>query len=297
MWAVLGLVSVDVLSVSVNGVTDGEHVLPTHQVTAEVKDNQGAAVKSVELRVDDLVVKTVTGGSLAYTWDTKGLADGAHTLDVIATNSKGLSSRRRLEVYAGNTFLMQLGSRFTDEGTQLTARDIVPEGIAGQVVLRVFPDEGKGTATAIFTSTQVARHGATAFVFGGKGKDGKPFATGRYRAELAFVDAKGVEVQHESLVFVHDSPEAQRARYAEVQGKLDLARDGDNAANAQVDLVDDQGKVVQTVKTNADGQYRFKSVSGGNYKVRFAKQGFKAEEKPVAAAPGAPAAKVDSSLH
>jgi squalene-hopene/tetraprenyl-beta-curcumene cyclase len=297
MWAVLGLVSVDVLSVSISGISDGEHVLPAHELKLEAKDNQGAAVKSVELRVDDLVVKKGEGASLAYTWKTDELKDGAHTLDVIATNAKGQVSRRRLEVFAGNLYLTQLGSRFTDEGTQITARDIVPEGTSGQVVLRVFADEAKAGSPPVYTSTQAARHGATAFVFGGKGKDGKPFASGRYRAELAFVDARGVEVQREALVFVHDSPEAQKAKYAEIQGKLELARDGDKAANAQVELVDGSGRVVQSVKSNADGQYRFKSVSNGDYKVRFTKSGFAAEEKPVKAAAGAPAASVDSSFH
>jgi squalene-hopene/tetraprenyl-beta-curcumene cyclase len=253
-------------------------------------------VKSVELRIDDLVVKTVAGGALAYTWRTQGLKDGLHTVDAIATNAKGQVSRRRLEVYGGNVFLTQLGSRFTDEGTQVTARDLAPEGTVGQVVLRVFPDEGGARATPVYSSTQAARHGATAFVFGGKGADGKPFAPGRYRAELAFVDGRGLEVQRETLVFVHDSPEAQRARYAEIQGKLELARDGDRAANAQVELVDDAGNVVQRVSSNASGQYRFKSVSGGKYKVRIQKEGFAAEEKPVQAAAGAPAASVDSSL-
>jgi Carboxypeptidase regulatory-like domain/Squalene-hopene cyclase C-terminal domain/Bacterial Ig domain len=296
LWAVLGLVSVDVLSISVAGVVDGERVLPTQEVTVEAKDNQGAAVKSVELRLDDLVVKTQAGGRLTYTWATKGLKDGLHTVDVLATNAGGRTSRRRLEVYAGNLFLTQLGSRYTDEGTQLTLRDLAPEGTAGQVVLRVFPDEGAAAKGPVFSSTQAARHGATAFVFGGKGQDGKPFAPGRYRAELAFADASGREVQNESLVFVHASPEAQRARYAEIEGKLELARDGDRAANAEVELVDDQGRTVQKVKSNAEGQYRFKSVSGGQYHVRFKKDGFAADEKAVQASAGAPAAPVNSSF-
>lgn len=297
MWAVLGLVSVDVLSVSLKGLEDGEHVLPTHTLVVEAKDNQGTQVKSLELRVDDLVRASASGPTLSHTWKTDGLKDGLHTVDVVATNAKGQTSRRRLEVYAGNTYLTQLGSRFTDEGTQLTARDIVPEGTAGQVVLRVFTDEAKAGAPPVYTSTQAARHGATAFVFGGKDKAGKPFAAGRYRAELTFVDGKGAEVQHESLVFVHDTPQAQRAKYAEIQGSLGFERDGASAANADVDLVDEQGRVVQHVKSNAQGKYRFKSVSGGNYKVRFRKDGFSSKEAEVKAAPGAPAASADSSFH
>ena len=57
------------------------------------------------------------------------------------------------------------------------------------------------------------------------------------------------------------------------------------------ELVDAQGRVVQTVVTTNTGNYRFRNVDGGNYKVRAAKQGFKAVETEVHAAPAAPAAK------
>lgn len=96
---------------------------------------------------------------------------------------------------------------------------------------------------------------------------------------------------------MHDTPEAQSARYAEVQGKLDLSRDGSGAANAEVDLVDERGNVVQSVRSNAAGQYRFKSLDSGKYKVRVRKDGFAAQEASVDAKAGAPAAAAPVSLH
>jgi squalene-hopene/tetraprenyl-beta-curcumene cyclase len=296
MWGVLGLVSVDVLSVTVKGVSDGEHVTAKPQVTIEARDNQGSAVKQVELRIDDVVVKKADGGKLDYAWTTDGLKEGLHTVDAVATNAKGQTTRRRLEVYAGNVFLTQLGTRFTDGGTQITLRDIAPEGRTGTVAVTVFGDEGKEHAQ-VFEQTVPSAHGPLAFFFNGKAKDGKPLASGRYRAEVRFLDDAGHPLQSAETVFVQDSPEAQQARYAEVAGKLALDRDGAEAANAEVELVDDKGQVVQRAHSNEAGQYRFKGVSSGKYKVRFAKEGFAAPAVSVDAAAGAPAAKADSSFH
>lgn len=293
MWAVLGLVSVDVISLAITGVTDGERVNASMPITLTAKDNTGAAVKSLELRVDDVVVKKVDGGALDFTWNTSGLSSGKHTLDAVAVNAKGTSSRRRVEVYAGNVFLTEFGTRFTNEGTQVTMRDIAPDALGGAVKLEVSTEAGK----SVFTQKLPSRHGALAFVFGGKGADGKPFIAGRYKAVLSFLNEKGEALQIEPLVFVHDSLEAQQARYAEVQGRLDLARDGAGAANAEVELVDDLGNVVQRTRSNADGQYRFKSLDSGKYKVRVKKDGFKAEEAAVDAKAGAAPAAASISIH
>jgi squalene-hopene/tetraprenyl-beta-curcumene cyclase len=297
MWGVLGLVSVDVVSIAVKGVTDSEHVTPSMPLAIEAKDNSGAEVKTVEVLVDDLPAKKVNGGALSFSWDTTALKTGKHTLDVVATNAKGQTSRRRFEVYAGDLFLLELGSRFTNEGTQLTLRNIAPEGTKGAVTLEVRSAEKAGSGPVVFTQKQASGHGAMAFVFGGKGQDGKALATGRYEAKVSFVDEQGVARQTETLVFVHDTPEAQRERYAEVEGRLDLSRDGSSAANAEVELVDDQGNVVQRSVSNAAGQYRFKSVDSGKYKVRVKKDGFRAAEAAVEAKAGAAPAAAPVSLH
>ena len=297
MWGVMGLVSVDVVSIAVKGLTDGEHVTPMMELFVKATDNSGAEVKQVEVLVDDLSTKKAKGSELGFTWSTKDLKTGKHTVDVVAENGKGQQSRRRFEVYAGDLFLLELGSRFTNEGTQVTLRNIAPEAVKGQVKLEVRSAEKDAKTDVAYTSTQASTHGAMAFVFGGKGKDGKPFAAGRYEAKLSFVGDDGQTKQTETLVFVHDTAEAQRARYAEVEGKLDLSRDGSGAANAQVDLVDDQGRVVQSVSSNAAGNYRFKGVDSGKYKVRVRKDGFKAEEANVDAKAGAPAAAAPVSLH
>lgn len=291
MWAVLGLVSTDVLSVAVKGVQDGEHVAAVHEVVITADDNKGAGVAKVELFIDDVKVGAAKGGQLVHVWKTAGLKDGRHTVDAVATNAKGQVSRRRLEVYAGDVFFSQLGTRFGPEGTQVNMRGIGPKDAKGSLRLRVFSTSLKdGTPVAdkgVFETSMPLAPGALAFTWAGKDQKGKALANGRYFAEVAFIDAAGKERQKDQTLFNHDDPEAARRQFAEVAGKLDLSRDGSGAANAMVDLVDDRGRVVQSVQSNEAGQYRFKNVDKGAYKVRARKDGFAAKEAEVQAAPGA----------
>jgi hypothetical protein len=83
--------------------------------------------------------------------------------------------------------------------------------------------------------------------------------------------------------FVRGTEASQRANYGEVQGQLALP-DGAAAANAPVELVDDDGNVMQKTRTTASGQYRFKGVDAGKYKLRVAKKGFEKLEAPVSTA-------------
>lgn len=293
LWAVLGLVSVDVVSVTVSGIQDGEHVAPTQTIQVEARDNEGKGIQKVVLLINDRPVQTTQGGKLSYTWDTKGLSDGKHTVDVAATNAKGQVSRRRLEVYAGNVFLTSLGSRFSANGTELATRNIAPKDRAGKVELRVraadMKDGQPQPGAEVFKETRPSTQGPVTFTFGGKGKDGKPLSTGRYFAEFSFVDEKGAVLQQERLLFTHDTPESQYAQFGEVKGGLALGN-GQQASNAIVELVDGKGRVVQSTRSNEAGQWRFKSVDKGEYKVRVRKEGFKDAEMPVNSAPASEAA-------
>lgn len=290
MWAVLGLVSTDVLSVAVKGIQDGMHVDPVHELTIDAEDNQKGSVAKVELFVDDVLVKSVKEKRLKHTFKTAGMKDGLHTLDAVATNAKGQVSRRRLQVYAGNVFFLGLGTRFTDEGTQVSVRGIAAFD-QGQLELKVFKAEMKNGSPVPGAQVQLSKLtaglGPLAFMFNAKDKAGKAMPTGRYFAEVAYVDAKGTALQKESTLFTHDTLEAQKQRFAEVAGKLELKRDGLSATNAEVELVDDSGNVVQRTVSNEAGQYRFKSVDQGKYKVRIRKDGFERQELDIKAAAGA----------
>lgn len=294
MWGVLGLVSVDVMSVSVAGLTDGQHVGGVQKLDLEAKDNQAGGLSKVELWVDDRLVEAACGGKLSVAWDTGKLSEGKHLVDAVATNLKGQVSRRRLKVYAGNVFLTQLGSRFEAGATQVTFRNIGSAGQGAQVQLKVFPVDDKGQPKAgkeVFAAEEKAVPGAMGFTWAGKAK-------GRFVAQVSFKDAEGKVLQRESTVFFQDTEEEQRAKFGEVQGALSMGSGSAAApaANALVELVDDVGNVVQATRSTEAGQYRFKNVDKGNFKVRVRKEGFAPQEAKVEAAPAREAA-ASMSLH
>jgi hypothetical protein len=294
MWGVLGLVSLDVLSVSVHGIKYGQRVVPTQPIGAEAWDNSGAKVVKIEVSVDDLLLYGACGDNLVYDWDTSGMTTGKHIVDVTATNSRGTTSRQRLEVYAGDIFLTQLGTKYSDNGTLITLRNIAPADMKGAVEAQLMSTkEVKGVPTAdsaLVTLKEPSAQGAMSFFWNGKDAKGKALATGeKYIARLVFRDEQGKVRQTEEVLFVHDTYEAQRERYGEVTGGINFA-DGKrgSAANAEVELVDEKGNVVQTTRSTASGQYRFKSVDANKkYKLRVKKDGYKAAEQEVQAAPAA----------
>lgn len=288
MWGVLGLVSVDVLNVGIAGIEDGAHVGDSHHLVVEAADNNGGAVAKVELYLDDVLVKTAKGGTLAHDWDTRTLGEGRHLIDAIAYNGKGGESRRRIEVYAGNVFFTQLATRFVNgEGTQITARNIAPAGRTGDVRVEVLAPDGK---KAIWDTAEKSRPGSVSFLLASdKAK------RGRYTARMSFRAPDGAVLQKEEIVFFHDTQEAQKAQYAEVQGSLSVR--GGGAANTKVDLVDDSGRVVQSTVTTEDGNWRFKNVDQGKYKVRVRKEGFKDMEQEIAAEKSRESAAAPMALH
>lgn len=300
MWAVLGLVSMDVTSIAVKGVVDGQHVTPTMPIVVTASDNQAGGVRKLELLVDDRPLTGACAARLETAWKTDGLAEGKHTLDVVATNEKGQVSRRRYEVYAGNVILTELGSRYDEAKmtTEIAVRNIAPTPAeAGKVELNVYAAEGAENkrGAKVWSTDQAGAPGAMTFRWDGTGSDGKPRARGRYIAELVLRDAKNDVVQKTETMFLQDSEAAQRATYGEIEGQLSI--DGAGAsANTVVELVDDKGQVVQRASTTEQGNYRFKNVAGGKYKVRTRKDGWKNEEKAVDAAPASAPAKVDMTV-
>lgn len=299
MWAVLGLVSVDVLSVSVAGVEDGQHVQGKPTIRAKAADNAGRGVERVEIAIDDVVVHRACGGAADYAFDADKLESGAHLVDVIATNARGQTSRRRLELYAGNHYLTQLGTRFDDGGTLVSLRDVAPAGTKGEVVLKVFSTRTTGGIAAradeVFSQKKASAQGPVSFFWNGQRDGNKPASPGgRYVAEVSFVDERGKVVQKAEVPFVHDTLEKQQAAFGEIEGALTVGGAAP-AANTRVELVDGEGRVVQSTLTTNEGNYRFRNVDRGKYKVRVKKAGFEHAEAAATAAPAAaaPAPKMD----
>ncbi len=300
MWAVLGLVTVDVASLAVQGLVDGQHVEPQMKLQVSATDNGGGGIQQLEILVDDLPVASGCGAKLEHVLDGSKLASGKHLVDLVAHNGKGQVSRRRFEVYAGEVFLTDVGARF-DEGSGtsiMSLRNIAPQAEqSGAVELEVFRAEGSGEpkpGARVFADTKKGQLGGLSFSWNGVGSDGKPQPRGRYLAKLSFRDAGGRIRQSEMALFVHDSEAMQQKNYAEVEGQVSL-RGGASSANTLVELVDDKGQVVQQTRTTDQGNYRFKTVDGGKYRVRVKKHGFSDLEAPIQAAPAAAPTKASMS--
>lgn len=282
MWAVLGLVSMDMISVDLAGLVDGQHVEGAPKLLATAADNTGAKVKRMELVVDDVKVAESCGARLETSFDASKLATGAHLVDVVATGESGKQSRRRIVVYAGDAFLQELGTRFENDKTIVGFRNIAPENMKAKVKVTILDDK----KAEVSSTTLPAAEGPMSWTYDGK-------KGGRFTAKVSLIDQAGKERDIEELVFTHDTYEAQKNKFAEVAGQVQF--DGDAmSANTEVELVDGKGNVVQRTTTTRSGQYRFQNVDDGKYKVRVKKKGFKQWEAdldaPKAAEAAAPAA-------
>lgn len=282
MWAVLGLVAMDVLSVDVVGLEDGGRVDGRVKVTATAADNSGAKPVSVKMFVDDVEVAAAKGAALTTTIDAAKLTDGVHLIDVVATNDAGAESRRRFVVHAGDSWLADVGTRFDGGRTHFSFRELMPAAPGRVVELVVRAADGAaapgGDKRADVAKVVVpATEGPMSIAWDGAGAT----AT-RFVAVLRLVDENGKARDVEEVPFTHESYEAQRAKYAEVQGSIGM-QGGGLSANTEVELVDERGRVVQRTTSTRSGQYRFRNVDGGKYKVRVKKSGFQAWEADVAA--------------
>lgn len=270
MWAVLGLVSMDMISVDVAGIADGQHVAGEKPLVVTAADNTGARVKMLELLVDDVKVAAACGARLEHVLDAARLDTGPHIIDVVATGETGKQSRRRTTVYAGDAFIHEVGTRFESDKTVVGFRNLAPDDMKARVRVEVLDDK----KTVVATETLVPTEGPMSWAFAGK-------QGGRFTARVSLVDAAGKVRDAEEVLFTHDTYEAQRNRFAEVAGQVQI--DEDMAANTDVELVDDAGNVVQKTTTTRSGQYRFQNVDSGKYKVRVKKKGFKAWEADLQA--------------
>jgi len=166
---------------------------------------------------------------------------------------------------------------------------------AGKVELTVWSVEGANNTRKdrVFAKEQKGAPGAATWTWDGRGNDGKTRPRGRYVAELVMRDARGKIIQKVHTLFFQDSELEQKKRFAEIEGNLALRGGAGIAANTTVELVDKDGQVVQTVRSTAQGNYRFKSVAAGSYRVRATKTGWTSQEAAVDAAPAAAPAKAN----
>lgn len=323
MWAVLGLVSIDVLTVDVDGVRDGMHVSGVVPLAATARDNRGGGVRTVEVRVDDVAVFGQCGSMLSFEWDTADLANGKHIVDVIATNAHDEESRRRFQVYAGSIYFTQIGTEYDAGSTVVSLRNVAPSSMGNDVTVEIYStvdSSGAPTPHALVrTLRQRGTQGAMQFRWDGADENGNAVGSASYIARVTLTDDAGVIVQSEDVAFFHDTLAAQNEQFGQVQGQLRFAQpataagattagdgaidtkpspDPEPAANTVVELWDDaEGEVVSTTTSTPMGNYRFKNVEPGKkYRVRVKKKGYREEAGEVSVEKGLDNPYVDMDL-
>lgn len=89
--------------VSIKLIQKGAYVHHTIPVVVHATDNAG--VKKIELYLDNVLLTDATLDSLQFSWQTSGVADGAHALKAVAYDKAGNSSEIVSQVTVMNTLL------------------------------------------------------------------------------------------------------------------------------------------------------------------------------------------------
>ena len=67
-------------------------------VSVQASDNSGAAGISLKLYIDGTLKASGTGSSLAYTWNTRKISSGSHTVQAVAKDAAGNTSTTSVQV-------------------------------------------------------------------------------------------------------------------------------------------------------------------------------------------------------
>jgi subtilisin family serine protease len=86
------------LAVAITKPANGSTVSGTVGVTASASTSGGTTGIKQSLYIDGALKATSSGGSLDYNWNTRKVANGRHTLSVVATDSAGNSSTNSVSV-------------------------------------------------------------------------------------------------------------------------------------------------------------------------------------------------------
>jgi len=75
--------------VSIGNPLNGAKVSGTLSIVTTASDNSGAAGLTQVLSIDGKAVASATGGTLSYSWNTRKVATGNHTISIVATDPSG----------------------------------------------------------------------------------------------------------------------------------------------------------------------------------------------------------------
>jgi hypothetical protein len=84
--------------VTITNPVNGAYVSGPTTIRASATDNFGAAGVTLTLYIDGVLKATATGGSLAFSWNPKKVAPGAHTIAVTARDAAGNATTQQVQV-------------------------------------------------------------------------------------------------------------------------------------------------------------------------------------------------------
>lgn len=85
-------------TITLRNPTQGVTVSGTVQVQVAASDNSGSAGISMTLAINGKQVAKASGGSLSYSWNTRKLAPGTHSLAIVARDAAGNQSTQAISV-------------------------------------------------------------------------------------------------------------------------------------------------------------------------------------------------------
>ncbi|GCL65223.1 hypothetical protein AQPW35_43040 [Rubrivivax pictus] len=85
-------------ALTIKNPTAGSKVSGTVGISTAASDNSGSAGIRQSLLINGQQVATATGGALSYSWNTRKLATGSHTITAVATDAAGNSMKTSVTV-------------------------------------------------------------------------------------------------------------------------------------------------------------------------------------------------------
>jgi len=85
-------------TVAISNPGNGSTVSGTVGISVTANDNAGVAGISQQLYIDGKLVASGTGGSLSFSWNTRKVSSGSHSIQAIAKDASGNSTTTSIQV-------------------------------------------------------------------------------------------------------------------------------------------------------------------------------------------------------
>ena len=292
MWAVLGLVSYDVISVNIVAPSDGSRLQKgNNTITADATTNQtGGAITGMQLFVDNIMITSSTGAAVSFPWDTTTVADGYHDIKVVATDDKGGTGSRAIRVITGNMLIGSVSvnpnpfDQLAGGSTTISYSLISPPGINMDVTVDILDSVNNGgqdipgkLVRNLLSAASPLPYGNYRQVWDGKDAASTLVNDGFYFARITATTVESVPVTQ----VVYEKIGAYNvAHIATISGVITNQQDGTPVANALIQALKG-GAEISSTRSTASGFYRINLLLPDTYDLRVTAPGFRAALSPT----------------